>query len=906
MMRKWFSYTIVLLVCFVFFTNPAYAADFTNAKIRLDSMKASSSPGNILVTATVNVVNTEDSLQIAVGDAWTISSIASNFTTATSNLPSGTTAWPGISTATQVSGQTVTFPSNDLTPGTTYGFYLTGGITVNPVTGNDANYLWSLSTRSGGSASSQASIAIPVIPNDQINISATITPPSSSFTTNIATPDDTILIPQETILEYTITYGSTYVYDSPLTLQAQWSKGTISGESTPTLNILEYVPNSASQGYGSTAPVIDTAQRTITWDISSFPAATSGATVTFQLKTTSSYTGSSIIDFTVSSQVTSPVLTTSSTIDHTYQYVTTITPTPTPSATSAPGATATPTSVTATPTPILESSPLRFVSFAITSLQNTSATISVLLNQPAGVTLKYGESADLLNTSVSSSVLQNRHNLTLFDLSPGKTYFFQIEAKNSSNDIYSDFLSFTTPFEPDLTSIEQISLFSSGSHLISFTPDRLPHVLSTIGSSLEITLKVENTSLIHSATLTSNDENATYLGSLHQSQQNIFGGKIIIPRLYQTIPVMLTLESSSVDQPSIKSIRQFPLFFIHSSNQLRVLDQSTSLPIERAQVFVYRQNPQTKTFDLIPAPALINMNPLYTDGQGNIELVLIEGNYQFEVQAQGYQGQTLDFQVNDRENQTFPIFRLRQQKYFLLSKIPYHIQTIQQRLAYFISLLITEAQSSATFQVIVAFSIIFFTPITFLSLLARSNFSLKNFTKNFSHDTMLLFRSKLPEKKFLIGKVIDKKNKHPIAHAYITILDYRTRVTLDRVETGFQGRFSVGIHQTEKVILQVAAKGFMEESFDTKLTDRTTAVTISMEDRETPIEQVVSSTHFFVSHFLPQIFEALLILTLILQIIFFFSFRHFYILPFLVLSLFNLGVWLQQQYSVFLHRTHLT
>lgn len=886
----------------------AYGADFTNAKIRLDSMKALSSPGNILVTVTVNEADVEDSVQIVAGQAWTISQTASDFTISTANLPSGTTAWPGIGTASQVSGQTITFPSSDLGSGMTYGFFITGGINTNPATGNNENYLWRILTEENDSESSSATISIPIIANDQITITATITPPASSYATEITTSDTTTLIPQETVLEYTITYGSTYVYSSPITLQASWSKGTQSGGSTPTIDVLEYVPNSASQAYGSTAPVIDTVARTITWDIASFPANTSGETVTFQLKTTSSYSGSSVVDFSVSSKITQPVLTTTSSIDHTYQYVSTVTPTPTPVATAVPGSTATPTpaTTTTTPTPTPPTLSIQFLSYRVMSLEDTSATLLTILNQDVGIMVRYGTDPNNLDKIISSPVNQSQHSIELLNLIPGETYFVQLEATNLTQKIYSDVLSFTTSLSPSQAIIDQISIFSSGSHLTSFSLTNIQHILSSRGSLLDINVNFKNGTDILSATLTVDNEQGTYLGSLHESQEDLWTGKLVVPHFSQILPVILTIESGLAGTQETIAIQQFTIFFLHPSQELRVLDHTSRLPIERAEVLVYKQKERTRLFEILPAPALIYSNPLFSNGQGNIPLSLSPGTYRFTVKAIGYQSQTIDLMLTDERLQQLPTFSLVRNSFIFFDQISYHFTTIQQRITQLASLLFTEAQSSATFQLVTFFLTTVLTPFTFLSLFARAQFSFKKMGKHFMHDTFLIFRSKLPEKKFLVGKVIEKNSNSPINHAQIAVVDPHTQVTLEQTGTGFRGQFSLGIHNTNQVQVVVTAKGFQEKNLTVDLDSRTTAITIELTSDDQKMTEIKSGARFVISHFLPRLFESLLLVTLVMQILFLFTFRTVQILPFLGLTLFNLSVWLQQEYSQFVHRSHLT
>lgn len=178
----------------VFFAEPAKAASLTQAYIRLDRLKASTTTGGT-VCATATTVATEASVQVAFPSGFTVNGTAGNWTVTTSNLPSGATAWPSINTATAVSSQTVTFPSGDLTVGTLYCFNFSGTSTLTTGTaGNDKT--GTITTRTSAPATIDSSgYAFSIVSDDQIVVTATV--PSTltfalsgntdTFTSNLST-----------------------------------------------------------------------------------------------------------------------------------------------------------------------------------------------------------------------------------------------------------------------------------------------------------------------------------------------------------------------------------------------------------------------------------------------------------------------------------------------------------------------------------------------------------------------------------------------------------------------------------------------------------------------------------------------------------------------------------------------
>lgn len=170
----YFLILIFVMGVFMIITpKSAHAAAFTNAYIRLDRIKASTTTGGT-VCATPASTNTEADVQIAFPTGFTVNGTASNWTVTTTNLPNGATAWPGIGTASAVSSQTVTFPSTTLTASTLYCFNFTGTSTLTNPTAGDSK-TGTITTRTAGTATIDTSTyALSIISDDQISITGTV------------------------------------------------------------------------------------------------------------------------------------------------------------------------------------------------------------------------------------------------------------------------------------------------------------------------------------------------------------------------------------------------------------------------------------------------------------------------------------------------------------------------------------------------------------------------------------------------------------------------------------------------------------------------------------------------------------------------------------------------------------
>ena len=153
----------------------------TQSFVRFDRMKISTATTGTVCFMSATTA-TEASVKVTFPTGYTLGT-AGNFTVSTTNLawPSGGTAWPSISTATDVTGQVVTFPSGDLTVGTLYCFNWTDSAAVQTKSSATSSNTGLVDTYDSGPALiDTASYATATITDDQIVVTATI-PPSFSF-----------------------------------------------------------------------------------------------------------------------------------------------------------------------------------------------------------------------------------------------------------------------------------------------------------------------------------------------------------------------------------------------------------------------------------------------------------------------------------------------------------------------------------------------------------------------------------------------------------------------------------------------------------------------------------------------------------------------------------------------------
>lgn len=158
------------------------AAPLGEVMVRFDNITVSA---NTTGTVCAKPQSTATEVEVAVEfpTGYSVSATPSDHTVNTSNLawPSGAQAWPGIGTATNVSGQVVTFPSNDLTAGTLYCFNWTNASAIETQSSASSTNVGSVTTYSSGPTIVDSTAYVTQTVNDgTLDVTATV-PQTFSF-----------------------------------------------------------------------------------------------------------------------------------------------------------------------------------------------------------------------------------------------------------------------------------------------------------------------------------------------------------------------------------------------------------------------------------------------------------------------------------------------------------------------------------------------------------------------------------------------------------------------------------------------------------------------------------------------------------------------------------------------------
>ena len=165
-------------------SNNVFAAAMTQTLVRFDRMKISTATTGT-VCAKPATVATETTMRVTFPTGYTLGAFGT-FTVGTTNLdwPSGGTAWPGITAPTgagDITGQTVTFASGDLTVGTLYCFNWTNSAAVTTKSSATTSNTGTVNTYSSGpTLVDSGDYSTATIADDQIVVTATV-PQTFSF-----------------------------------------------------------------------------------------------------------------------------------------------------------------------------------------------------------------------------------------------------------------------------------------------------------------------------------------------------------------------------------------------------------------------------------------------------------------------------------------------------------------------------------------------------------------------------------------------------------------------------------------------------------------------------------------------------------------------------------------------------
>ena len=892
--------SLVLVFLFIYLFLPSvFASGFSTAYLRLESKANSAISATVCGQPSSAGAGTENKVIVTFPDDFTISTNASNWIVSTSDIPSGSTPWPLIGgTATSASSQSVTFSSNDLTLNTLYCFNLSSTLSSAGSSGNDKT--GTIATKNSSNVLiDSTTYGLSVLNNNQVNVTASVDPQISDLPIDIQSLTPGTDFSQDSTISYKITYGSNTAGSIPLTIQAQWTEGTIEGSPAPSVEILDYVVGSATSAYASTPAVIDTVNKTITWTIPLFPSNTTGKTVTFSLKTNSAYTGPEKVDFNVSARaISGTTVTPDVTVSQDYLFdATLVTPTPTPTPGSSGGSNT--TSTTPTPTPALQNFSISAVS--INSVSQSDAQILVTTSTNTAIKILYGTASYSLTKSITSTLPQIQSLLTLPNLEANTDYFFKVIATDDKgNSVTSDIFTFQTAEISETPSINLNTLFVTSSDNVLFNPVFLTNKtvnknilvvpvnsvfaiqfsLDKILSLKKIQAVIRNAKILGFNTSEKVDASSNYV-NLIEISPGVYTGKLATPVTTDSYEIYVRLfdyKGNIVEQK---------IADLNVTNKLSVFKKGTEKqPVENERLLLYIYNKTLRTYQLISPDILPIKNPSYSSPNGTYDLVLPFGQYKAELQGIGYDPQTVIFSI-DQNQKRYPIIYLKQQPFNILNTTAYYLSTISDALVAGQDYLRSNSYSNRLFDLSSFGAVLVFIIISTLSISARTHITL------FYLPYFLIFKLKIllkgHQSNIIFGKVIDGETNEPISRADISIIS-KTGEILKKLKTNKLGEFYLQGDNEKEYKIKINKEGFESNSDFAyeKGPNKEFPFLLKIKKIGEKHYSPLWVAYIYFEDFLGICMEALILVGIVIQIYFVFTFGILRVAPFLVLTFLNL------------------
>jgi len=894
--------TVALVLLTLGYAAQTQAASLTQAMLRLNRLAPNTAlSGLVCAQPSSAAAGSEGRVRVTFPSDFSLSASASDWTTGTSSLPSGTSAWPGISsTAQSVSGTTVTFASNDLTSGSTnYCFTFNA---ASSTTGSSGQKTGSLTTTTSGGTTIDTREYGLTITNDQIGVSATVPANPTDFTATLTQLTSGSTFPQGKTITYELEYGSRLAYPSSLTVEAGWSQGTIAGSGIPSVDVLSYVIGSASDAYNSAPPVIDLANRKITWTISNFPANTTRS-VTFSLQTTDTYTADSLVSFTVSGRLLGPGTATGySTKSANYQFKPGATPTPTPGPTNTPGPgeAATPTPVGAVPGPV---SPFTFLDVFLRTISSGSARIEATLSRPGSITVAYGRSQGALSERLTSLNRTQLHTLTFTGLMADTTYYLRMTATDDTGKrITSDLFAFTTASLSTPPKILPDTFIATGERNILFSPlykaktGGKNFLILPPAAIFETQFAFDNASQVKTVFLLIRQKQVLGINTFIKEAK----AQTQSTPMLEIKPGVYTGRLQAYDEPGYYelytrvsdysgNLTEEKIAELKISKGFRVLREDNHEPVEAARVFISLFNPRTRLYEALSAQALPIQNPVYSDYNGTVPLVLPPGRYRAELSGLGFSRKTVDFTLGIQPGEDYPRVFLQKQPFSLLYEAQYLLLAASD-LGNSLSLYVADWGESRRFFRLTGFLItLSFLLLTLLALSRRTHVRLSHLPRYFL-SLVRISRANEEEESFYRGMITNGHTKEPLAGVDVFVSDVATGKTVFHTKSNASGRFRL-VLPTKYVYLVLLEKiGYHPATLHLHHVKKNEEQQFALLET-TEAFTVPELTRRILQSMLGLSFEILLLLSVATTMLMSFTIGFFPVLPFLTLSVFNLVFW---------------
>lgn len=733
---------------------------------------------------------------------------------------------------------------------------------------------------------------------ESVQVTGTVPPKATDFAFDFQTTDTHNQKKQDENFTYEITYGakSSAGIATNTILEANWT----AGKAPDGTQVIDYLPGSASKGYGNTAPIIDVLNRKITWNIQGLPAGTLEKKVDFTLRTTDNYTGTHTVSFTTQANLTNQFISLPSiSLTKEYQYSKPLAPsiTPTPTTTSA-------TTPTPTTTPTTD---LTISNIAFSKITKDSVTINVTTTDPTRLALRYGTAANNLGRVVNlGSQTTRTQSISLEALSHATTYYFQITATGGGQSVTSDIFTFQTAQVSNPPNAENsvVIITSNGNVLVSDVKEKdktaNATALVTTDTPYEITyrlrqpMKLKAIDAVMRQTRNSNQLSrvlgtSEFVVAMQEKEPLVYVARLKTdtPGTFDILVRMQDTKGNLIEE-KIAATKIMP--------RLSVYDKDSNEPVADARIFISAYNTKTNKYEKLPPATFDNVeNPVYTSSLGSAKILLPPGKYQVAVSGFGYDERTVDFTLGIKAGEDFPRILLTKNATNLVNYLQYYTNAITDLLLKMQAAISGLAFSIRFFNLLAVFILLTSILVTILFFHLRTHVSPWHLIPYFIHHIRELFHKHTLEN--FCATLVDEEGKK-ISDARVATIDETTGEVVTSFISNKNGIcYILNPLKKTKLKLLITKEGYAPKTVaiesDVSMSSHGLAIVMRKGKK---VSHKTSERLWMVTEKIGgMFFEFSLLSSLVLEILFFSLFGFAKTLPFFILSLFTLFLWIFYQ-----------
>lgn len=678
-------------------------------------------------------------------------------------------------------------------------------------------------------------------------------------------------------------YGSNLSYPSQLIIKASWSRAAENGA-----EIVTYIPGSATKAYNNTSPLIDTTNRTITWNISSFPANIASQSVTFDLITSSSLETPSPLTFQVDSrtQGAGDHAYVTKNLTFTYENNTSLSNQNSSSVQASPPLTPTPTPSKALTRPTL-------FAFDVTSITDTQASIELTTSPFTSGRLMYGTSEGSLSKSINLSNNRTNQIITLDPLETNTKYFAQIILTNSAGTTTSELYTFTTAEKDEIIDVDFSSLSLLSGNLILndapqadgekiqrfYLPTQSPYNIqifidkSEVIKTIDIVIRRHN---IQGLTTFIRPASAAELVQMIEINKGTFRGALLSPDTSSLYDIYLRgyTISGAISEVKVAELMVHPPF--------RIIKASDKSPLAEAKAELFYKDIHSGKFTSLYSQKIGVKNPDFSDVHGIVPFVLPKGTYKARVSRIGYKTKEVIFTIGSGKNDGYPQISL-EKTIVTPSQIANYLSDSSSKVfsGFITQYLPSLGTSRMTYHLTAALILLLFFTILLIALSQRLS---KHIFHLPSYLAYLLTRHKEDNHEYS-GTLQDSETDLPLSQASIYLKD-ENGVVLNHAITNKHGEFTFPSLPHSGSLLEVVKVGYHPASFHL----RENAHRTYLLSKKTP-SGLLKTTKHLLTLFLSSSFELLLLLSFLLTVLIGMSVGWRDVLPFVGIAFLSLAIW---------------